>query len=102
AEVAVHPNGRFLYVSNRTDDSIAAFAIDPATGKLMLLGFTPTGGKTPRHFAIDPTGNWMIVAHQDSGTLVPFRLDPTTGVPTPAGGAIDIPSAVCVVFLPRD
>ena len=49
AEIAMHPNG-VLYGSNRGHDSIASFAIDPATGTLKLLEIVPTGGKTPRHF----------------------------------------------------
>ena len=34
AQVRVHPNGRFLYGSNRGHDSIAVFAIDRAKGTL--------------------------------------------------------------------
>ncbi len=101
AEVAVHPSGRFVYVSNRTCDNIATFAVDPATGKLTLIGFTPSGGKTPRHFALDPTGSWLIAGHQDSPSLVLFRIDPAKGVPTPTGTAAEVSSAVCVVFLPE-
>ncbi len=62
AEVQVHPSGKFLYGSNRGHDSIAMFAIDQDTGRLTSLGQVPSGGKTPRHFAIDPTGNWLLAA----------------------------------------
>ena len=34
AEIAVHPNGRFLYASHRGDSTIAVFRIDPAKGTL--------------------------------------------------------------------
>jgi len=34
AEVAIHPNGKYLYASNRGHDSIAAFRVDPESGKL--------------------------------------------------------------------
>ena len=58
AEVAVHPNGRFVYGSNRGNDSIAAFRVgDDRT--LTRVGVYPTGGRTPRHFAIDPTGAFL-------------------------------------------
>src|SRR5262249_15001379 len=49
AEVKVHPNGKFVWVSNRGHDSLAGFAIHPTTGKLTPLGTTATE-KTPRSF----------------------------------------------------
>ena len=52
AEVAVHPNGRFLYASNRGHDSLALFAIDPTDGTLTPHVQVSTGGKTPRHFSL--------------------------------------------------
>jgi 6-phosphogluconolactonase len=48
AELEVHPNGRFLYASNRGHDSIAVFAIDPNANTLALVEHVPTGGKIPR------------------------------------------------------
>src|SRR5262249_27304162 len=55
AEVVVHPSGKFLYGSNRGHDSLAVYTIDAATGRLTLVEYQPTGGKTPRNFAVDPT-----------------------------------------------
>ncbi|HCN78597.1 MAG TPA: 6-phosphogluconolactonase, partial [Verrucomicrobiales bacterium] len=66
AETVVHPNGRFVYVSNRTHDTIAVFACDPSTGKLTLIQNAPAEGQIPRNFNLDPSGRWMIVAHQNS------------------------------------
>ncbi|HTI49679.1 MAG TPA: lactonase family protein, partial [Planctomycetaceae bacterium] len=59
AEVVAHPSGKFIYGSNRGHDSIAIFAVDPETGMLTAKGHQPTGGKTPRNFAIDPTGAFL-------------------------------------------
>ena len=56
AEIAVDARGRSLYVSNRGDDSIAQFTIEPGSGRLTPVRWVPSGGKTPRHFEIDPTG----------------------------------------------
>jgi 6-phosphogluconolactonase len=100
AEVLVHPSGKFLYVSNRVHDSIASFAIDGRSGKLRILGHTPTQGKIPRNFNIDPTGNFLVVANQDSDSLVVFRIDPATGSLTPTGHQIEVPMPVCIKFLP--
>ena len=52
AEIPVHPNGRFLYGSNRGHDSIAVFTI--AATELTLVEHELTRGKTPRHFTLDP------------------------------------------------
>jgi 6-phosphogluconolactonase len=98
AEIAVHPNGRFLYSSNRGHDSIAAFRIDDGKGTLTPLDRVPTQGKTPRNFAIDPSGRFLLAANQNSGTVVVFRIDPATGALTPAGTTVQVPFPVSVVF----
>jgi 6-phosphogluconolactonase len=98
AEIAVHPNGKFLYASNRGPDSIAVFRIDAKTGKLTALERVPTQGKTPRNFAIDPSGKYLFAANQDSDNVVVFHLNPDTGHLTPAGNVLDVGAPVCVVF----
>jgi 6-phosphogluconolactonase len=100
AEVAVSRDGRFLYGSNRGDDSVAVFRIDPVSGALAPAEHVPTGGRSPRHFAIDPSGRWLLVANQDSGSIVVFRLDPSTGRPERMGKPIAISKPVCVLFAP--
>jgi 6-phosphogluconolactonase len=102
AEIAIHPNGNFLYASNRGQDSIAVFAIDSATGKLTSKGYVPTGGKEPRHFAIDPTGKYLFAENQLSDTIVTFRIDPASGQLTPTGDRVSVPSPVDLVFLPEN
>jgi 6-phosphogluconolactonase len=101
AEVQVHPSGRFLYGSNRGDDSIAIFKIDAETGKLTPSGHTPVGGKTPRNFALDPAGNWLLAANQDSGNVVVFKVDAETGELKPNGQTIKVGAPVCVTFVPQ-
>jgi 6-phosphogluconolactonase len=100
AEVAIHPNGKFAYGSNRGHDSIASFSVDEQTGKLAPTGHQSTGGKTPRHFAIAPGGEFLVAANQDSGNLVVFRIDPRTGTLNPTGMTAEVPSPVCVLFMP--
>lgn len=98
AEIAVHPNGRFLYASNRGHDSIAIFQIDPANGTLTASGQASTQGKTPRNLAIDPTGAYLLAANQDSASVVVFRIDQKTGGLMPSGTVLEIPSPVCITF----
>jgi 6-phosphogluconolactonase len=98
AEIAVHPNGRFLYGSNRGHDSIAVFSI-AATGTLSLVAHASTRGKTPRNFAIDPTGKWLIAANQQSNSLAVFSINQETGALTPVGPLAPVATPVCVLFL---
>lgn len=100
AEIAVHPNGKFLYASNRGHESIAVFAIHATKGTLTFVGNVPTGGKEPRHFAIDPGGNYLLAENQLSNNIVVFKIDLGTGGLTPTGDVIDVPSPVDLTFLP--
>jgi 6-phosphogluconolactonase len=100
AEIVVHPNGRFVYGSNRGHDSIASYAVNAKDGRLTLLAHTPTGGKAPRSFAIDPSGRWLVAANQLSDSLVSFRIDQGTGALTPTGASAALPRPVCVLFVP--
>jgi 6-phosphogluconolactonase len=99
AEVVAHPNGKFVYVSNRGHDTIACYTFDEATGKLTLQANVPSGGKIPRNFNIDPSGKWMITAHNNSADIVVFAIDQATGALKPTGQRQEVNSCVCVKFL---
>jgi 6-phosphogluconolactonase len=99
AEIAVDAKGRYLYASNRGDDSVAVFVIDPEDGDLALLERVPSGGRTPRHFAIDPTGAWLFAANQDSNDIHIFKIDPATGRLAASSRALRIVSPVCVLIV---
>lgn len=95
AEMQIHPNGRFLYASNRGYDSIAVFAIDRETGKLTPIDYTPSGGRPPRQILLDPTGNYLFVVNVETQNVVEFRVDNQTGRLTRIGEArVPYPSAV--------
>ena len=100
AELEVHPNGRFLYASNRGHDSIAVFAIDPTANTLTLVEHVSTQGKIPRNFAIDPTGAYLLAANQNTNNIVVFGIDQKTGRLTPGVGEVKTPSPVCILFVP--
>jgi len=101
AEIALHPSGKFIYTSNRGLDSIAVFHVE-GSGLLRLAANVRTGGKEPRHFSIDPSGNYLLAENQLSDTIVTFRIDQKTGALTPTGATLEVPSPVCVAFLPLD
>jgi 6-phosphogluconolactonase len=99
AEVVVHPNGKFLFGSNRGNDSVAIFSI-AGDGTLTPVDVTPVHVKTPRNFALDPSGEFLFAEGQDSGGIVVFRLDPKTGKLTPSGTSVDLSAPVCIRFVP--
>jgi 6-phosphogluconolactonase len=98
AEIAVHPNGKFLYASNRGHDSIAMFRIHDGSTDLEFLGVEPTRAKTPRHFAIAPGGRHLLAAGQTSGTVTVFSIDEQTGRLAFTGTSVAVPSPVCIAF----
>jgi len=100
ADVQVSPGGAFVYGSNRGHDSIVIYRINQRTGRLTTVSHQSTQGKTPRSFGIDPAGRFLLVANQDSDTVVTFQIEPKTGRLLPTGHAIQVPTPVCVKFLP--
>ena len=73
--------------------------VDPATGKLTLVGHQSTQGQTPRNFAIDSTSTFLLVANKDSGTIVSFRINSNTGELSPTGQVTEIAVPMCIQFL---
>lgn len=78
--IHVHPNGRFVYVSNRAygtvdsphgpvtpdgEDNIAVFAIDQTSGKPTAIQHAPTHGHLPRTFSLDASGRMLVVANSE-------------------------------------
>lgn len=98
ATVVVHPNGQYLYASNRGDDSITAFSITPGHGRLTLMQRVSCEGNAPRHFAIDPSGKWLVIANQESANLVILKCDAHSGKLSATGRQYPLDSPVCVVF----
>ena len=78
ADIHMTPNGKFLYVSERTSSTIGAFAVDGASGKLTFLSSTATE-RQPRGFAIDPKGRYMVVTGEKSETISVYAIDAASG-----------------------
>jgi 6-phosphogluconolactonase len=78
ADLHLTPNGKFLYASERTSSTLAAFGVDGASGKLSYLGSTPTE-KQPRGFAIDPQGRFLVASGEKSETISVYAIDPASG-----------------------
>jgi 6-phosphogluconolactonase len=107
-EIEIHPNGKFLYESNRRTQSefvrgpetIGVFAIDPGNGMLTPVEQTDSGGIMPRNFKIDPTGAYLLSANQLTNNIVLFKIDSTTGRLSKTGKEIKVDTPVCIQFAP--
>lgn len=97
SELELHPNGRFLYVSNRGHDSIAIFEVDPESGRLTTLGWQKVGN-IPRYFVIEPGGRYLYVCNQGTGEICSFAINPETGMLKPVGEKIQTPTPVWLEF----
>jgi 6-phosphogluconolactonase len=108
AEIEIHPNGKFLYESNRrtkseterAPDSIGVFSIDSGKGTLTPVEQSLTGGVMPRSFTIDPTGAYLLAANELSNNVVLFKIDSTTGKLSKTDTEIKVDTPVCLKFVP--
>jgi 6-phosphogluconolactonase len=78
ADIHMTPNGRFLYISERTGSTLEGFSVDGASGQLVRLGSTPTE-RQPRGFAIDPSGKFLVASGEKSDTLSVYAIDQASG-----------------------
>lgn len=81
AHVELHPNGQWLYASNRGHDSIVGFAI-AADGSLHPFGYFPVPA-SPRSFNIDPSGNFLYCAGEAADKMTAYRVDAASGALQP-------------------
>jgi 6-phosphogluconolactonase len=98
SEIEVDRSGRFVYASNRGDDSIAVFRIDPSNGHLAFVHAEPSRGRTPRFFTSTPDGRFMYALNEDSDSIVAFSIDRASGQLKPTGFSTESGSPVCMVF----
>jgi 6-phosphogluconolactonase len=95
AALALTPDGRFLYASNRGHESIAIFAVLPHG--LEARGHVACGGATPRSITIDPSGRYALCANQNADNVTVFAIEPTTGE-LRAVSRLAIGTPMCTVF----
>lgn len=98
AGIAVTPDGRFVYASNRGHDSIAGFSINQTTGRLTPAGWLASDGRTPRFFTVSPEGDKLYVANEDSDSIIAMAINPDTGALTSLGAVALTGSPVCIIF----
>jgi 6-phosphogluconolactonase len=103
AEIAMSRDGRFVYVSNRGDDSVVVYTVDPAKGTLAFSQRAPSLGKSPRNITIDPSGDYLFAANQASDDITVFKRDTSNGHLTPTGQKLEMgqPGSLLFVKAPK-
>ena len=97
ADIHISSDGKFLYASNRGDNSIAIFGVNAQDGYLNLVGHESTRGDGPRNFSISPDDNYLLVANQHTKNIVSFKRDKVTGLLNYIS-EINSPTPVCILF----
>ncbi len=98
AEVAVSPDGSFLYASNRGEDTLAVFTVSAKDGSLSLLQRVSCGGKGPRQFALSPSAQWLICANENSATVTVFHRNTASGKLSGPTQSIPLDSPLFALF----
>lgn len=99
AEILVHPNGRFVYASNRGSDTVTAFEANPETGELQVVDVEPIRGAWPRNINMDTHGRWLLAAGAHSNTVAVMEIDSELGVLTyPRKRVYSVPNVVCILI----
>ena len=73
ADLHLTPDGRHLYASERTTNTLTACRV-AVDGSLDVMGAFPTE-TVPRGFAIDPRGRFLLAVGQESHHLTVHRID---------------------------
>lgn len=97
ADIKIGKDGKYLYGSNRGENTIVCFKIEK-DGKLSFSGRISCGGDWPRNFTFDPSGKFLFVGNQRSGNISVFRLDDKTGIPIETSNSVEISSPSCLKF----
>ncbi|HEX8608968.1 MAG TPA: lactonase family protein [Pedobacter sp.] len=75
ADIQVHPNGRYLYASNRGDaNEIVVFSIEPENGRLTFLQRIGAAGLSPRCLLICEEQGLLLAANEQSDNVSIFKL----------------------------
>jgi 6-phosphogluconolactonase len=79
--LALHPNGRYVYAltqvpgaDRKSSGAVAAFAVEPDSGRLTLLNVETTGRGSLTHLAVDATGKMIVAASYGGAYVVSFPL----------------------------
>lgn len=97
ADIHLSKNERFLYGSNRGENSIVVFKRDLTTGTLEKIQSISVEGDWPRNFTLSPNGNFLLVANQKSNSISVYKVDDNSGKLSYLK-QFSTPIPVCLIF----
>ncbi|MER5739642.1 lactonase family protein [Streptomyces sp. NPDC002262] len=100
AAIRISADGRYVYTTNRGDDTIAVHAVLAEGASLELRATVSCGGSWPRDICLSPDGLLLYCANQRSDTVTVFRVDPNSGVPFPTGQPFPVTAPTSVLPTP--
>ncbi len=83
--VAFHPGGKFAYLVNELDSTVAVLSYDAKAGTFEHLQTVPTlpegfrGESTCADIQVAPSGNRVYASNRGHDSIVIYRVDPRTG-----------------------
>jgi 6-phosphogluconolactonase (cycloisomerase 2 family) len=93
-DIAVSPDGKFVFVANNgdvdtaTSGSVSAFSLNASTGALTAVAGSPfTAGPNPKRLAVDPSGKYLYTTNEDSDNMSAFSINAGSGVLTAITGS---------------
>ncbi|MFD7156852.1 lactonase family protein [Kribbella sp. NPDC059898] len=95
AELLISSDGRFLYGSNRGDNTVAVFAVADDGLSVELVQTISSGGNWPRHLAFSNDGTVLYAANEQSDQIATFTID--DGRLTAQGEPVSWPRPVCIL-----
>ena len=96
ADIAMHPGGRLVYVTNRGAGTLAGFRIDPASGRLTAVDQAALGSPSSWSMVFDPSGRWALASAQMGDRIVIYAVDEAAGRLTQTGQTLDVVSPTCL------
>ena len=97
ADIHLSSDGKFLYGSNRGENTIVIFSVDATSGKITLVGRESVRGDWPRNFVVSPNEKHLLVANQRSNNITIFRRNSETGA-LEYTNQFSLEAPVCLVF----
>jgi len=100
AGLAMRHDGRFLYTTTRSDNSIEVFKVNAATGKLVAGQRLVSDGKLPWSCALDPAGSHLITTNLTSNSASIYSINTATGDLSQVASIASVPSPATAIFVP--
>lgn len=97
AAIHLSNDHKFVYVSNRGNDSIAAFAIQP-DGNVELIQLISTEGEFPRDFNFNQDQKFLIALNQNTNNATLYARNPATGMLTLLQKDFEVPEGTCITL----